>query len=307
MPDVLAQYFTDVRRHRLLSRQEEVRLSQAVAAGKEAAARLSGTNGTGSLAPGERTRLVKLVRAGEVAEHEFVQANLRLVIAIAKRYRSSGLPLEDLVQEGNLGLLRAVSGFDWRRGFRFSTYASWWIRQAIAHGIRTSAHTIYRPAHVCERMRAVDDAQRRLEVTLGRRPWPGELAAETGMPERQVIEALTLAPEPRSLSEPVNRDEEDTRLADLVPDPAGDLPFEHLAATLLPADLDRFLSPLTDREHLVLELRYGLSGDDPLTLSEVARRLGLTSQRISQVTEAAKAKLLHPSWRQEREALRSSG
>lgn len=300
--DILGQYFTEVRRHRLLTKADEVRLGQAVEAGLRAQEELaSGGEGRGR----RRLELARAVRAGEAAQQEFVEANLRLVIAIAKRYRSSGIPLEDLVQEGNLGLLRAVEGFDWRRGFRFSTYASWWIRQAIAQGVRTCAHTIYRPAHVCDRVRAVQDAQHRLEPALGRRARSSELATETGLTELQVTEVLRLVAEPRSLSEPSSRDDSSTQLADLVPDPSPDAPFERVAAAALPGELERLLSPLSERERLVLRLRYGLAGREPLTLAEVARRLGLTSQRISQITEGAMAKLRHPSWRAAWEAVGS--
>ncbi|MGH9073611.1 MAG: sigma-70 family RNA polymerase sigma factor, partial [Acidimicrobiales bacterium] len=249
--------------------------------------------------------LDRLARAGLAAQQEFVEANLRLVISIAKRFRASGVPLEDLVQEGNLGLLRAVERFDWRRGFRFSTYASWWIRQAIARGVRTSAHAIYRPAHVCDRTRAVQDAQRLLEATLGRRPTAEELAAETGLTEAQVLEAARLLVEPRSLYEAATRSEGDTVLADVVADPSADPPFERVAAALMPLELARLLTPLDERERLVLSLRFGLAGHDPLTLGAVARRLGLTSQRISQITEGAMAKLRHPSWRSAWEAVGS--
>ncbi|HZD66839.1 MAG TPA: sigma-70 family RNA polymerase sigma factor [Acidimicrobiales bacterium] len=305
--DVLTQYFTDVRRHRLLTKDDEVRLGQAVAAGQRAEAELAEADTTpGTPLPrARRAELGRVARAGHTAQEEFIQANLRLVIAIAKRYRSSGLPLEDLVQEGNLGLLKAVERFDWRRGFRFSTYASWWIRQAIAQGVRQSAHAIYRPAHVCDRVRLVQDAQQRLEAVLGRRPRVGELASETALPEHQVLEVLRLVVEPRSLSEPASRDGNETPLAEVIADPSTDSPFERLATALLPAELARFLSPLDEREQRVLCLRYGLQGYEPLTLAEVSHTLGLTSQRISQITEGAIAKLRHPSWRAAWEAATS--
>ncbi len=293
--DVLGQYFADVRRHRLLTKDDERRLGQAVQLGRQAEAELA--KGGRELMPAERGRLARLAREGAAAQRQFVEANLRLVIAIAKRYRSSGVPLEDLVQEGNIGLLRAVERFDWQRGFRFSTYASWWIRQAIAQGIRTSSHAIYRPAHVCDRERAVQEAQQRLEVTLGRRPSPSELATDTGLSEHHVVEVMLLASEPRSLFEPTSRDGDGALLGDVIPGPSEDPPFEQLMASRVPVELCRFLSPLTERERLVLALRYGLEGSEPLTLADVAQRLGLTSQRISQITEAAMAKLRHPSWR----------
>ncbi|MDQ2754538.1 MAG: sigma-70 family RNA polymerase sigma factor [Actinomycetota bacterium] len=343
--DVFGQYLLDIRRHRLLTKQDEIDLSQAVEAGLQADAELqacSTDDGT-ELTQHRRGHLARVRRQGQAAQQEFVEANLRLVISIAKRYRSSGVPLEDLVQEGNLGLLRAVERFDWRRGFRFSTYASWWIRQSIAQGIRTSAHVIYRPAHVCDRIRAVQEAQRRLEVSLGRRPRPLELALDTGLAESQVVEVLGLLIEPRSLSEPSSRDGGDTPLADIIPDTSADPPFERLAAALLPNELARLLEPLDDRERLILGLRYGLPGaiapaplasamaagpagslaglacdpvqanlvhlpghledPEPLTLAAVAQLMQLTSQRISQITEGALAKLRHPSWRSTWEAV----
>lgn len=319
--DVFGQYLLDIRRHRLLTKQDEIDLARVVEAGLEADAELAklDVDDRSELTQHRRAALARARRAGQAAQAEFVEANLRLVISIAKRYRSSGVPLEDLVQEGNLGLLRAVERFDWRRGFRFSTYASWWIRQSIAQGIRTSAHVIYRPAHVCDRIRAVQEAQRRLEVVLGRRPTPVELAADTGLAENQVVEVLGLLTEPRSLSEPSNRDGGDTPLADVIPDPCADPPFERLAAILLPGELARLLEPLDDRERLILGLRYGLPGagrpvgtaglsgyledPEPLTLAAVADRMELTSQRISQITEGALAKLRHPSWRSTWEAV----
>lgn len=351
--DVFGQYLLDIRRHRLLTKQDEIELSRTVEAGLEASAELAaaGDDDGPALTPLRRAELGRLSRKGQAAQQEFVEANLRLVISIAKRYRSSGVPLEDLVQEGNLGLLRAVERFDWRRGFRFSTYASWWIRQSIAQGIRTSAHVIYRPAHVCDRIRAVQEAQRRLEVALGRRPLPHELAADTRLAEHQVVEVLGLLVEPRSLSEPSSRDSSDTQLADVIPDACADPPFERLAAALLPSELTRLLEPLDNRERLILGLRYGLPGTDsyaagsacsaaaggnppgtgpggpdpgtrtggprlssvrsaghledpePLTLAAVAQRMELTSQRISQITEGALAKLRHPSWRSTWEAV----
>lgn len=342
--DVFGQYLIDIRRHRLLTKQDEIDLAQVVEAGLEADAELQAcTEDDGTeLSQRRRAHLARLRRLGQGAQQEFVEANLRLVISIAKRYRSSGVPLEDLVQEGNLGLLRAVERFDWRRGFRFSTYASWWIRQSIAQGIRTSAHVIYRPAHVCDRIRAVQEAQRRLEVVLGRRPRPAELATDTGLAEHQVVEVLGLLIEPRSLSEPSTRDGGDTPLADIIPDSSADPPFERLAAALLPNELARLLEPLDDRERLILGLRYGLPGatvpaamaamagvcagapapaqagrvgrpghllpghledPEPLTLAAVAQLMQLTSQRISQITEGALAKLRHPSWRSTWEAV----
>ncbi|MGH9128717.1 MAG: sigma-70 family RNA polymerase sigma factor [Acidimicrobiales bacterium] len=311
--DVFGQYLLDIRSHRLLTKQDEIDLARAVEAGLEADAELGklSTEDSSELTQRRRATLARQRRLGQTAQQEFVEANLRLVISIAKRYRSSGVPLEDLVQEGNLGLLRAVERFDWRRGFRFSTYASWWIRQAIAAGIRTSAHVIYRPAHVCDRIRAVQEAQKRLEVALGRRPRPAELAADTGLAEQQVVEVLALLVEPRSLSEPSSRDGGDTPLSDVIPDPCADPPFERLAANLLPTELARLLAPLDERELLILGLRYGLPGShrsgltslaghledpEPLTLAAVAKHMDLTSQRISQITEGALAKLRHPSW-----------
>ncbi|MGH9068734.1 MAG: sigma-70 family RNA polymerase sigma factor [Acidimicrobiales bacterium] len=298
--DVRGHYLHDIRRHRLLTKEDEIRLAQAVMAGREAAAALKAAAelpATGEITRRQRVELRRAVEDGLVAQSAFVEANLRLVVSIARRYRSSGLALEDLVQEGNLGLLRAVERFDWRRGFRFSTYASWWIRQAIAQGIRTSAHAIYRPAHVSDRVRLVQDAQRRLEVSLGRRPRPAELARETELPEAQVVEVLLLCAEPRSLSEPAGKEDGGALLADLVADPSADPPFERLAAALLPSELSRLLAPLDERERLILGLRFGLGRPEPLTLAAVAGQLGLTSQRISQITEGAMAKLRHPSWR----------
>lgn len=306
--DVLAQYLRHIRRHRLLTKHDEVHLAQVAEAGRQAGAQLeTGRQGCVPLSAAQRSELMAQVRSGQQAQQVFVEANLRLVVALARRYRSSGVALEDLVQEGNLGLLQAVERFDWRRGFRFSTYASWWIRQAIAQGVRTSAHAIYRPAHVCDRVRLVQTTLSQLEPVLGRRPTPAELAAETGLGEEAVVQALGLLVEPRSLSEGWPAQDGELTLLDLIAGPEADAPFETLAAALLPAELERLLSPLDERERTVIGLRYGLGLAQPLTLTAVAGRMDLTSQRISQITDAAMAKLRHPSWRRSWAAVTGPG
>jgi RNA polymerase sigma factor (sigma-70 family) len=289
--DLVRLYLTDIGQYPLLNKDDEARLAQAIEAGEAARAELEKG---GRLPMAERRRLQRTVAHGDAAQRTFVESNLRLVVSIAKKYQASGLPLLDLVQEGNLGLMHAVEKFDWRKGFKFSTYATWWIRQAITRGIANTGRTIRLPVHAGDNLARLQKARYRLESTLGRTATIEELCAETGMTEDKVLEALRYAVEPLSLSEPL-REDGDAELGDLVQDTSADSPFDVAAAALLDQEIDRLLDPLEERERDVLRLRFGLDRGEPRTLEEVGDHFHLTRERIRQIEARAMSKLRHPS------------
>ena len=282
--DLVRLYLTDIGQYPLLTKDDEVRLAQAIEKGVEARQKLESSEEVTAV---EKRDLKRNARNGEKAERQFVQSNLRLVVSIAKKYQASGLPLLDLIQEGNLGLMHAVEKFDWRKGFKFSTYATWWIRQAITRGIANTGRTIRLPVHAGDTLARLQKARSRLELKYGRPATLTELAADVEMPEDKVIEALRFASEPMSLSEPL-REDGDAELGDVVEDRGAASPFEV-------AEIARLLAPLDEREREILKLRFGLDRGEPRTLEEVGEYFNLTRERIRQIEARAMSKLRHPS------------
>jgi RNA polymerase sigma factor (sigma-70 family) len=290
--DLVRLYLTDIGQYSLLAKDGEVRLAKAIEAGKEASEAFN--SGGTDVTEARRRELRRIARRGEEAERQFVQSNLRLVVSIAKKYQASGLPLLDLIQEGNLGLMHAVEKFDWRKGFKFSTYATWWIRQAISRGIANTGRTIRLPVNASDTLARLQKAQSRLEFKYRRPATVAELAGEVEMPPDKVTQALRFAAEPLSLSEPLGEDG-DAELGDVVEDRSAENPFEVAAAALLPAALARLLAPLDQREREILTLRFGLHRGEPWTLRAVGEHFNLTSERIRQIEARAMSKLRHPS------------
>ena len=289
--DPVRLYLNDVGKYALLTKADEIRLAQTVEAGRDARAELSGSE---QMAPARQHELRRLVRHGDEATDTFVKANLRLVVSIAKRYQAAELPLLDLIQEGNLGLIHAVEKFDWRKGFKFSTYATWWIRQAITRGIANTGRTVRLPVHAGDLLNRATKARARLEAKLGRRPTIAELAEDLGLDEHKVVEIIRYVAEPMSLSEPLRADG-DAELGDVVEDRSAVSPFDAAAASLLSGEVAKLLIVLDDRERAILQLRFGLDRGEPRTLDEVGAHFNLTRERIRQIEARAMSKLRHPT------------
>ncbi|MFJ6069252.1 RNA polymerase sigma factor [Streptomyces sp. NPDC093065] len=285
--DLFRQYLREIGRIPLLSAAEEVDLARRVEAGLFAEEKLRRTPGLDDRLALDLDRLVVM---GRLAKRRLIEANLRLVVSVAKRYVGRGLTMLDLVQEGNLGLIRAVEKFDYARGYKFSTYATWWIRQAMSRALADQARTIRVPVHVVELINRVVRVQRRMLQERGYEPTPQEVAAHLDLPAERVGEVLRLAQEPVSLYAPVG-EEEDVALGDLIEDGDAASPVESAAFLLLRQHLDAVLSTLGERERKVVQLRYGLVDGRPRTLEEIGRLFGVTRERIRQIESKTLNKL----------------
>lgn len=288
--DLVRLYLNDIGQHELLSKDDEAHLAEARLVGLEAAAELGGAE----TSPARKRQLRRLVEEGEAAEDRFVKSNLRLVVSIAKKYCWSGLPLLDLVQEGNLGLIHAVEKFDHHRGFKFSTYATWWIRQAITRGIANTARSIRLPVHAGDMVKQVQRTRGELEDQLGRRPTTDEIALAMDVSFDTVRTLLFHLCEPVSLSAPL-REDSDAELADVVPDASAVSPEEAMLEVALGSEVEKVMTPLEERERSVLRLRYGLDGGEPHTLEDVGQHFSLSRERIRQIEAEAMSKLRQSS------------
>jgi RNA polymerase primary sigma factor len=286
--DLFRQYLREIGRIPLLTAVDEVDLARQVEAGLFAEEYLNARPGL------DDDRLVsdldKLIVLGRIAKRRLIEANLRLVVSVAKRYVGRGLTMLDLVQEGNLGLIRAVEKFDYARGYKFSTYATWWIRQAMSRALADQARTIRVPVHVVELINRVVRVQRRLLQERGCEPTPAEVAAVLELPAERIVEVLRLAQEPVSLHAPVG-EEDDVALGDLIEDGDATSPVESAAFMLLRQHLEAVLSTLGERERRVVQLRYGLIDGRPRTLEEIGRMFGVTRERIRQIESKTLNKL----------------
>jgi len=281
------QYLDGIGCYTLLTAEDEVHLAKTIERGRKAEMALEADPDSS-----DRARLTAEVRQGLSARRRFIQANLRLVVSIAKRYQRSGLPFLDLVQEGNLGLIRAVEKFEHRKGFKFSTYATWWIRQSISRAIADKSRTIRIPVHMMDTIGQVHAAENELTKRLARPPSDEEIAAEAGLTADKVADARRISPEPVSIFEPVGEDA--AVLGDFIEDAEADDPFEMALLASRLEDLDDYMDRLNDRERTVIIMRYGLGGTEPRTLDEVGRQFNVTRERIRQIEAKAIAKMRKP-------------
>ena len=293
--DPVRMYLKEIGKVDLLTASEEVDLAMKIEAGLEATEKLEAAEaGEIELTRAEMRRLTRIENVGLEAKQALISANLRLVVSIAKRYVGRGMLFLDLIQEGHLGLIRAVEKFDYQKGFKFSTYATWWIRQAITRAIADQARTIRIPVHMVETINKLVRVQRQLLQDLGRDPTPEEIGAEMDMSADRVREIQKISQEPVSLETPIG-EEEDSQLGDFIEDSQAIVPPDAASFSMLQEQLTQVLDSLADRERKVIELRFGLVDGHPRTLEEVGREFGVTRERIRQIESKTLAKLRHPS------------
>jgi RNA polymerase primary sigma factor len=287
--DSISLYLKEIGQVPLLTAEEEVRLAKRMERGRKARRRLARGEVTDN-----REQLEKLVDEGKASQEHLVKANSRLVVSVAKKYIGRGVPFLDLIQEGNIGLIRAVNKFDYRRGYKFSTYATWWIRQAVTRAIADQGRTIRVPVHMYEQINKLTRASRKLVQELGREPTIEEIAEELDVPLRKVERIMRVAQRPLSLETPVG-EEEDSYLGDFIEDIETVAPVDAASRSLLREELDETLASLTPREVRILQLRFGLVDGYSYTLEEVGRKFGVTRERIRQIEAQALGRLRHPS------------
>jgi RNA polymerase primary sigma factor len=290
--DPVRMYLKEIGRVPLLTAQEEVDLAKRIEAGENATTELIAADG--KLPTDQRIELRMTERDGMQAKRHLVEANLRLVVSIAKRYVGRGMAFLDLIQEGNLGLIRAVEKFDYEKGFKFSTYATWWIRQAITRAIADQARTIRIPVHMVETINKLVRIQRQLLQDLGREPTAEEIGSQMEIGPQKVREIQKISQEPVSLEAPIG-EEEDSSLGDFIEDSEAVVPLERASFKLLQEQLESVLTTLSEREKEVIRLRFGLVDGQPRTLEDVGKKFGVTRERIRQIESKTLSKLRHPS------------
>jgi len=286
--DAITRYLREIGRTPLLNAQEEVDLAQTIEAGKASRAQLAEL--ADQLSAMDRLELHRLKDRGDEARQRLIQANLRLVVSVAKKYMGRGMPLLDLIQEGNIGLMRAVEKFDWRKGNRFSTYATWWIRQAVTRALAEQSRLIRLPVHLGESLGQLRRTAERLAIALEREPTHAELGTALGLPEDQIKRMLEAVRQPLSLSTPVG-DTGESEFGDFIEDDRIAPPEEQASRSMLERDIFKALNELPDRERTVLDLRYGLTDGQRRTLEEVGRSLGITRERARQIEGEALRRL----------------
>ncbi len=289
--DPIKQYLKEIGRFPLLTAEEEADLAKKVEAGKEAEEKLASSK---KISAKERARLNKIIDTAKQARNTLSECNLRLVVSIAKRYVSRGLTFLDLCQEGNLGLMKAVDKFDWRRGYKFSTYATWWIKQSVTRAIADQSRTIRIPVHMVETINKMHRAMRILTQENGREPSVKELAVFLEIEENKVREIMEVERDPSSLEMPVG-EEEESSLGDFIEDEKSLKPEEITERRMLQQDIDKVLANLSPKEATIIELRYGLHGNKPCTLEELGKIFGVTRERIRQIESAALRKMRTPA------------
>ncbi|MFN8373543.1 MAG: sigma-70 family RNA polymerase sigma factor [Anaerolineae bacterium] len=291
--DPVGLYFRQMAQEPLLTAQEEIELAKRIEIGKKARERLNRMLADEKRSETWHTHMLKIVTDGQAAREHLGRANTRLVVSIAKRYMGQGLPFPDLIQEGNVGLMRAVDKYDYKRGNRFSTYATWWIRQAITRALAQKTRTIRIPLHMTERIRQMYRTAQSLEQNLGRRPTPEEIAGEMELPADSVRSMMDASQHAIALERPVG-DDGDSEFGDFIEDQDSPSPVDAATQHLLEETIEEVLSELTPRQSHILRLRFGLGGGEPHTLEEIANKFGLSRERIRQLEKEALRRLRHP-------------